>query len=300
VPRLTVLLPVKNGEDTIDRAARSTLRAMPRDSQLAVFDDASTDRTVEVLERIGDPRVQVLASAAVTGVASGLNHLLEKTDSRYIARMDADDISLPWRFNLQKRQLDRSGGLCFTTVVEWIPASRRLRPNPPRRISATAFPYHLLLTNPVAHSTMLGERTVVEAVGGYRQVPAEDYDLWMRAQLAGAALSCAAVPGLVYRTHDSQVTASTGWRHASWSNELVSQTFQDLSRTLLGEPFLRLNTLLVLPGLAQPEFDERLDGFRAAFLSAVQSVGPRDRAALQRKLQARLETVRAQFRARET
>jgi len=292
MPRLSILLPVKNGEGTIERAVRSTLRALPRDAALVVFDDASSDSTAPILAGISDPRLSVQSSADAAGVTGALNHLLNHTDSEFVGRMDADDVVLPWRFAFQRRVL-ADDQVCFTTVVEWTPATRQIRPNFPKAISTAAFPYHLLLSNPVAHPTMFARRVVLETVGGYRDVPAEDYDLWIRMQLAGASMRCAALPGLLYRTHATQVTASADWRRASWSNEETSLTFQELSTRLLGHPFFRLTTLSARSDLSAVEIDETLVRFESAVKSASAKLTFVDRALLLHRLRSRLDSVRS-------
>jgi hypothetical protein len=298
MPELSVLMPVRNGAATVERAVTSTLRALPRDSELAVFDDGSTDSTLEVLDRIADPRLVVMSSTGASGVAEALNQLLARTDSRLVGRMDADDVTLPWRFRLQSRMLEGRCRVAFTTVVEWFPATHRLKPNPPRPISVAAFPFRLLLSNPVAHSTTLAERATVTDIGGYRTVPAEDYDLWLRLQAAGVPLACAAVPGILYRVHPGQVTAATGWRSSSWTDERTSQAFAALCRRVLGEPFPRLVALASADGLSPTDFEATLARFDAAFRAASNGLPRVDHSLVIRALDSRLAAVRASFRAR--
>ena len=292
MPRLSVLMPVRNAERTIARAVRSTLADLPRDSELLVFDDASSDRTAQVLAEVHDDRLRIIHSAVPTGVALGLNRLLGESDSEFVGRMDADDICLRGRFAREVRAA-ASTDVVFTTVVEFTEGTRTLRPNAPRRLGSVAFPYHLLLTNPVAHPTMFARRAAIAVVEGYREVPAEDYDLWMRLALTGATLSRLAIPGLVYRAHAGQVTLSEGWRLASWRDPLVAAAFAQLSEQLLGRPFARLTTMAVDDGLDDGQFEASLKDFAAAVAAAATRLGAGDRARLLALLEARLRAVRA-------
>ncbi|MGO1319451.1 MAG: glycosyltransferase family 2 protein, partial [Galactobacter sp.] len=165
MPRLSVLMPAFNAQATVLPAVRSTLRALPRDAELVVLDDGSTDDTARVLSQLGDRRLRVL-SRANDGVASGLNLLLQETDSDYIARMDADDLVLPGRFRRQLAAARDGADAVFTTVVTW--NQHKLTPPRPSAILPQDFGLHLLLTNPVAHSTLLARREAVDRVGGYR------------------------------------------------------------------------------------------------------------------------------------
>lgn len=239
MPRLSVLMPAYNAEETIARAARSTLSALPEDAQLCVLDDASQDNTLEVLQRIArtDKRLVVLSATRNSGVAATLNRLLQSTQSQYIARMDADDAVLPWRFRtalglLERRRTDA----VFTTVVHMGPG-RRVLPSAPLPISSQAMSTALLLQNPVAHSTMVARRDVVEAAGGYRTVPSEDYDLWLRLAGLGYRMCRLAVPGIMYRHHDSQVTAGSEWARQATLNRETAAAHSNLSVLELGRDF---------------------------------------------------------------
>ncbi|MDQ4138411.1 MAG: glycosyltransferase [Actinomycetota bacterium] len=289
MPRLSVLVPARNSAATIEPALRSTLRAMPADSELVVLDDASEDRTAEVIARIPDPRLRLLRNDVQGGVAAGLNRMLEATDSELVARMDADDLVLPWRFRTQLPALELAD-VVFTTVFDW--RGSRVRPPAPVALPPNAFGLHLLVTNPVSHPTMLARRSALAAVDGYRDVPAEDYDLWLRLELAGSRQTRLAVPTLAYRIHEHQVTASTDWRHASWRDAQVAVAYRALSERLLGQPFLRLPVLATLTATAE-RFEADLTRFVTAMDAASAALPANQRRFLLRKLQRRVHVARA-------
>jgi hypothetical protein len=228
MPRLSVLMPVRNSESSIALAVRSTLQALPRDAELLVHDDASSDGTPEVLDRISDRRLRILRSTQVRGVTGGLNYLLNAVDAQVVARMDADDICLPWRFSRQEKAL-RSADLVFCTSIYFGPSKTKIRPMSPVSISPAAFPLHLLLANPVAHSTMFGWLDRLRAVGGYRDLPLEDYDLWLRLAVNGARMVRLGVPGVMYRVHPSQITASAEWRAQASTDQQIVSAYTELA-----------------------------------------------------------------------
>ncbi len=207
MPLLSVLLPVKDGERTIEGAVRSTLRAMPRDSELLVVDDGSTDGTAAVLQRFTDHRLRVLQHATPLGVAGALNAALDATDSRLVARMDADDLCLPWRFAVQLAAL-RCADLVFGSMVLIDARGRPTGFSSPRAVHPRSAGLHLLVENPFAHPTMVGARSAITAAGGYRSTAVEDYDLWLRAVAGGARLRKLRTPVLAYRRHAGQATQS--------------------------------------------------------------------------------------------
>lgn len=297
MPLLSVLLPVRNGAATIRTAVTTTLRAMPRDSELVVLDDCSTDGTLAELDGFDDRRLRVILAAEPSGVAGGLNRLMADTDSALVGRMDADDACLPWRFSRQLPVLlGARADTVFTTVVNWYSHSRRIRPNAPAAISPHAFPIHLALTNPVSHPTMLATRRAIVGAGGYRSVPAEDYELWMRMHLTGYRLQRLRLPGLAYRLHPGQVTATDGWSELSWANPVVASSYGDLTEIVLGARFPRLNVMATSAELDEKAFDDLIGQFSRAVRGASSRLGS-ERPLVLRVLARRLGEVRA-LRAR--
>lgn len=292
MPRLTVLLPVHNAAATIGRAVGSTLRALPRDSELAIIDDASGDGTAEVLSSFDDRRVRVIRSATPLGISGGLGRLLADTDSEFVARMDADDVNFPWRFRYQLRATSGSVPVTFTSIVEWQSPGMRVSPHPPLGIRPRAFPIHLILNNPVCHPTLLARRSVIEAVGGYRNVPAEDYDLWIRLQLAGTPMRRLPLACLAYRLHGQQVTASEEWRLSSWTNPLVAECYSELTAAHLSRAYPRLTLLCVDPAVTDDEFEAVLGEFSADVTDVAAGFSPLERQFIMRVLRRKFESVR--------
>lgn len=235
MPRLTLIMPARNAQATIARAVTSTLRAMPRDSALWVLDDASDDCTADVLARVKDRRVSVARSTTPLGVSAALNRLLSQVDSDYVGRMDADDVCMPWRLRYELRAV--AGGWCdvaFTTVVSFSAGPSTVRPNAPTPISPEALPLHLLIANPVAHSTMLARASHLNEAQGYSSAVAEDYDLWLRLCTAGSRLGRLAVPGIAYRRHPGQATAAADWRDRTTGDPILCASYDGLCEQILG------------------------------------------------------------------
>lgn len=105
-PTISILLPAWNAEQTLDLALRSLLGQTFEDFEVLVLDDGSTDGTVAVANGIADPRVRVIEDGRRLGLARRLNLGIDLARGRYIARMDADDVSFPERFARQVGFLD--------------------------------------------------------------------------------------------------------------------------------------------------------------------------------------------------
>lgn len=233
---ITVLLPARNAQSTVGRAIRSVLRSMPDPTKILVLDDASEDGTADVVQGLcrQDRRIGLIATQTPSGVAGALNILLEAATTPLVARMDADDIGLPWRFAAQLRELRRqSVDLVFTPSIMFGPSRVAVRPQPPVGAGPAAVPYELLVANTLMHPTLLGTRSAIVGVGGYRAVPAEDWDLFMRLALSGARLSRISLPGLLYRRHSGQVTQDAAWQARSVDTETAA-THDALVQYLFG------------------------------------------------------------------
>ncbi|MGH3136771.1 MAG: glycosyltransferase family 2 protein, partial [Gaiellaceae bacterium] len=208
-PLVSVLLAVHNGEPYLWMALESVLRQTMADFELIVVDDASTDTTPEVIAAIDDHRLRVLRNEEQLGLAASLNRGLDEAQGRYVARLDADDVALPRRLELQVARLRATPG----TVVlgssvcaiddDGAPGAVHAMPATPRAVR-----WHLLFSSPFFHPTALLDREYLDR-NGLRYDPSflesEDYDLWTRVLAAGdgANLPEALV---LYRVHGRQAS----------------------------------------------------------------------------------------------
>lgn len=105
-PRVTVLLPVRNGRTTLRTAVYSLLSQTYTSFEVLVLDDGSSDGSAEVVDGINDPRLRVIHDGLHKGLAARLNEGIDQARGKYIARMDADDVAFPERFREQVRYLE--------------------------------------------------------------------------------------------------------------------------------------------------------------------------------------------------
>ena len=105
-PRLTVVLPAHNAENTIAASIQSILYQSYTDFELWVLESRSSDRTVEVAKSFTDPRVKVFELGLI-GFQDSLEFALENAQTDWLARMDADDLSFPNRFEEQMGVIER-------------------------------------------------------------------------------------------------------------------------------------------------------------------------------------------------
>ena len=228
--RISVIMTARNAAATIRPAMVSTLRALPRDAELLVLDDASTDGTLAAVGAVSDRRVTVARSEENLGYVAGRKRLLDGSDSEYVAIMDSDDIAFPWRFTLQLRALADGLDLVVSPVVSFWTTPRRVRPGLPLAVSGAAFPFYLAYGCPFSHPTLTMRRSALDRLAGYRDVVAEDYDLYVRACLAGLPIARTSVPVLAYRRHPGQTSNNAGYDSAASSDARQQETLTRLRR----------------------------------------------------------------------
>lgn len=110
-PSVSILLPAWNAEKTLAAALRSLLNQTFTDFEIILLDDGSTDRTLQVARDMADPRLRIVGNGRRMGLARQLNQGIDLARGRYIARMDADDISFPERFAKQVAFLDANAAV---------------------------------------------------------------------------------------------------------------------------------------------------------------------------------------------
>lgn len=201
--KISVLLPAYNAEATIRQAIASVSEA----AQIVVVDDASTDNTLTVAASCYHfAPVEIVRLFSRLGVTGALLAGMRHCEGDYIARQDADDISLPGRLRIQAQYLDEHPGVVLA-------ASRTLRVSDRgTRIGCRVrwFPAaQLWLRNPIIHGSAMMRRESVERVGGYREPfgLAQDLDLWLRLRRVGRLHI---LPDVLYasRQHAGQVSLS--------------------------------------------------------------------------------------------
>lgn len=220
---ITVLMPVYNGMPYLRQAIQSLLDQTLPDWHCVVVDDGSTDGTREFLDAIDDDRFAIIHQENA-GVAAAINCGLERCNTRYIARLDADDVALPTRLADQSAFLDAHPdvGLVGAQVAPMgefgVGQSLKLPLNHDQIMSDLMAGRH-----GVAHSSIMLRADVLRQVGGYWAFPlGEEYDLMLRigeiAQLANLSRVL-----LHYRFHTGSHTANS-LRRTQFYNALASES----------------------------------------------------------------------------
>ncbi len=127
MPEISALMSVYNGEKYIADAINSILNQTFRDFELIIVNDGSTDNTMEIIKNFKDERIRIFQLNQNVGVGAALNVGLSHIRGKYVAKVDADDISYPQRFEKQKDFLDKNKGIILVkSLVNHFPDNLRV------------------------------------------------------------------------------------------------------------------------------------------------------------------------------
>ena len=183
-PKVTVLMSVYNGERYLTEAVDSILAQTFTDFEFLIIDDASTDRTPEILRSYEDPRIRIITNEENLGLTKSLNRGLALARGEYIARMDADDISYIERLDKQIKYLEEHPdvglvGSSFEIIDE---SGNIVSRNIYKNFTNNKIYYALIFNNCIAHSSVMYRRDLVINIEGYneRLTRTQDFDLWSK------------------------------------------------------------------------------------------------------------------------
>jgi glycosyltransferase involved in cell wall biosynthesis len=209
-PAVSVLMPVYNAQRYLSAAVQSILDQTHTSFEFIIIDDGSTDESLTILAKYArrDRRIR-LVSRPNTGYVIALNEMLTMACGEFIARMDADDVSMPTRF---ERQVDylRAQPQCVgvgSGVVLIDSEGREIRPWSQVTAHEEIDGMHLRgLGGAVTHPAMMFKAWALRQVDGYRPSlqPAEDLDLFLRLSEIGRLANLPDVL-LKYRQHAQSV-----------------------------------------------------------------------------------------------
>ena len=256
--RVSVLMSVYNGESYLREAIESILNQNYTDFEFIIIDDASTDATAAILDGFDDLRIVRSRNEENIGLTRSLNKGLATAQGDYIARMDADDISLPERLGKQVDFLEAHPEVgVLGSAVHVINNNGDLSHIWRLPAEHAVIRWRLCFNDPIAHPTAMMRREALERVGGYDAdfVSAQDYDLWRRLSHV-TQLSNLQEVLLLLRRHEACVT------HAHRPKQLENSI--RISQMMASETLGENVPVQILQDLWSREFKRRSDVYHAA------------------------------------
>jgi len=225
MPKISVIMPVYNGERYLKDALQSVLNQSYRDFECIVIDDGSTDSSAEIIQAFNDPRI-VYVQKNHSGIVDSLNHGISISKGEYVARFDCDDICEAHRLEGQLRFFDTHPEYAMVgshaSVIDENGIEDGKLEYPP--LEAVQIRKYALLHNPFIHSSVMIRREILDKVGTYKKLyrHVEDYELWTRIAFDYSTANISQ-PLIKYRIHSRQVTKK---------NNLEMKIYGALVRTL--------------------------------------------------------------------
>jgi len=206
-PTISIVMPVYNGEEYLKEAIDSILNQTYTDFEFIILNDGSTDKTEEIILSYGDPRIVYIKNEQNLQIVKTLNKGILRAKGKYIARMDADDISLPKRFEKQLHFMEENSNIdiCGSWLETfgdynqiWKPPSQHNK-----------IKVNLLFNSAIMHPTIFAKRTFFSDLKyNESMVGAEDYELWVRS-IDMYHFSNIPFVLLKYRIHSSKTDKNT-------------------------------------------------------------------------------------------
>lgn len=228
-PYVSVLLPFRNAEATIDAAITSIVRQSFNDLELLLIDNGSRDGSSTIVHDWSgrDARILVLDEPKV-GIAHALNAGLAAANGKYIARMDADDIAHRERLAKQVTYLDAHPEIgvlgtqtTFATTVQNSAGMRAFVEWQNKLISPQDHFLKRFVDAPLAHPTVMLRRELIATYGSYSTDPLpEDHELWLRWMDKGVKFAKLPEELLQWTDHPQRLSRT----HANYSVEAFYRT----------------------------------------------------------------------------
>ena len=176
-PRVSVVMPAFNAAIYLAEAIESILKQTYRDFEFIIINDGSTDLTSEIIKSYQDlGPIRLIEFETNRGLANALNEGINNACGEYIVRMDADDVAVKDRLQLQVEFMDSHPSIGASGTLAQTMNSGLLN----QVMSPNLLKAHLLLDNPLVHPTMILRTSILQRNHFLYDGFVEDYRLWVK------------------------------------------------------------------------------------------------------------------------
>jgi glycosyltransferase involved in cell wall biosynthesis len=246
MPLVSVLMPAFNAESTIIEAVNSILTQSYDRLELIVVDDGSTDNTLSILQSIQSPKIKII-SKPNGGIVSALNLGIDHCCGDFIARMDADDISLLHRIEKQVEflKINREIDVVSSSYTPFSDeeGQRHYEKKVIHPLNPSVIHWLLRYYCVLAHPAVMMRRRIIDNGERYNNVFAEDLDLWRRVS-NGLNISNVQESLLLYRRTSSSLSSQNRTNIHKETLNLVYSAPKPTLRLLISE-------LLIIQGISK-------------------------------------------------
>lgn len=236
-PLVSVIMSVLNGEAFLARAIDSIIAQTYTNWEFIIIDDAGDNAVAEILHLYHDERIKVFRNDETKGLTANLNKAISIASGELIARMDADDISLPHRFEKQVKHLQQNQHLAGVAgFIEFI--DEQNKPAGLWNLDRKAYTIKKIKSilpyeNCIAHPTVILKKDVLTKYKyNTNQKHSQDWDLWLKLFSDGLYIDKLNEIVLQYRVHRASVTSiqkkKTAFekKNETYRNYFISEEFK--------------------------------------------------------------------------
>lgn len=207
-PKVTVLMPVYNAEKYLKEAIDSILNQTFKDFEFLIINDGSIDKSVDIIESYNDFRIKLIHNDQNRGIIHTLNKGLELAQGKYIARMDADDISLPNRLDKQVDFMEQNKEIGIAGTYIRVFNGKFSYKGQKLFTKSKKIKEGLMFRNLLMHPSIVMRKSMLEEYSlkyNKRHKHLEDYGLWVE---ASNHMKLANIPKhlLKYRNNPNSIT----------------------------------------------------------------------------------------------
>lgn len=186
-PLVSVVVSSYNSEEFIEESLMSLLDQSFEDFELLVVNDASTDNSLEIIQKLQekDNRIKILNNEVNIGLTRSLNKAIKVANGKYIARQDADDISYSTRLEKQVNYMEKNNNIVLlgSRHIDIIEDQKQES----KYISFEKINNDIYMYNPIAHSSAMFRKDIFRNIGLYDEtyLTSQDFDAWIRLAQVG-------------------------------------------------------------------------------------------------------------------
>ncbi len=228
-PLLSVILPVYNCERFVEECIESILGQTFSDFELLIYNDGSTDNSLEKIGKFNDPRIILFNSETNKGYVCHLNNGIKEAKGKYLVRMDADDVCYSNRFLELVKFMEANPeiGVCgsyvkvFGNVKEYV-----WKLNADNNSIKASLPFRIPFIHP---SVIIRKKVLNEQNIAYKQefLPAEDYEIWCDLYSVTNFANSPKVL-LKYRQHQGQISKEKKAIQQNKADDVRKKYFRNL------------------------------------------------------------------------
>lgn len=243
---VSVVIITYNHARYIMQSVTSILQQLPDDCEVIVVNDGSTDKTDDLLSQIQHKQVRIL-SKQNGGPSSALNDGILSSSGKYIAIFSGDDVSTPGGIAARLDFIRRTNADIASSIPAFINDAGQTIANfemanvfrPLENMSSAAVLKHLLVKgNFICAPSVIMRRSVFDKIGLHLDAlfQLQDYELWIRAALAGYKFSISETPFVHYRIHANNLSSSANNPRTVWEQiAILRKISQELDRKTLDQ-----------------------------------------------------------------